>query len=129
MAWEKNQICLSWPAAADLRLHQFKAVVLGAAGTVNLPMTDVTQKAIGILQNQPNLGEEAVVAVLGVSKAIANAAINAGVLVSPEWVDDVGDSGKVGATVATAYTLGITLSPADAEDDVISVLLGNIAVI
>jgi len=129
MAWEKNQICLSWPAAVDLRLYQYRAIVLGSGLTVDLPKTDVTQKAVGILQNTPNLGEEAVVAVLGVSKAIAAAAIDAGVLVSPEWIDDVGDSGKAIATVATAYTMGITLSAAVAEDDVISVLLGNIAVI
>jgi hypothetical protein len=129
MAWEKNQILSSFPAGADLRSYQYRAVILGTALTVDLPKTDVTQKAIGILQNAPNLGEEAVVAVLGVSKAIAAAAIDAGVLVSPEWIDDVGDSGKAIATVATAYTMGITLSAAAAEDDVISVLLGNIAVI
>lgn len=129
MAWEKNQICHSWPAAADLRLYQYRAVVLGSGLTVNLPKTDVTQKAIGILQNAPNTGEEAVVAVLGVSKCIAGEALAAGVLVGPEWVDDVGDSGKVIATVATAYTLGITLGVAAAEDDYVEVLLGNIAVI
>jgi hypothetical protein len=129
MAWEKEQICMSWPAASDLRTYQYRALVLGSAGTVDLPKTDVTQLAVGILQNMPNTGEEAVVAVLGVSKAIAAAAIDAGVLVSPEWIDDVGDSGKAIATVALAYTMGITLEAAAAEDDVISVLLGNIAVI
>ena len=129
MTWEKNQILVSFPAAVDLTDYQYRAVVLGSDGTVNLPQTDVTQKAVGILQNAPDIGEEAVVAVAGVSKAVAASQLDAGVLVGPEWVDDLGDSGKVIATVPTAYTLGITISVAAAEDDLVSVLLGNIAVI
>jgi hypothetical protein len=129
MTWEKNQTLVSLPAAADLTAYQYRAVVIGSDGTVNLPKTDVTQIALGILQNAPDEGEEAVVAVApGVSKAQAGEALDAGVLVGPEWVDDNGDSGKVIATVATAYTLGLTLS-AGAEDNLVTVLLGNIAVI
>jgi hypothetical protein len=127
MAIEKLGICMSFKASTDLRTHQYKVVCLHASSnTVTLPLTAVTAIPIGILQNAPNTNEEAVVALLGcggVSKAVANAALAAQIIVALEWVDDVGDSGKVKAAATTQYPVGIVVFPSDAEDDLCSVLL------
>jgi len=122
---------MSFLAAADLSDYQYRVVCLGSDGTVNLPQTAVTAIPIGILQNAPAAGEEAVVALLGcggVSKAHANAALANSAIVALEWVDDVGDSGKVKAAAATQYPVGIVVFPSAAEDDLCSVLLAPLTV-
>lgn len=130
MATERLGILLSFPAAADLRTHQYKVVCLGSTG-VDLPQTAITAIPFGILQNAPNEGEEAVVAPLGcggVSKAVANAALAEGAVVALEWVDDLGDSGKVQAWAQTQYPVGIVVDASAAEDDLCSVLLTAMAI-
>lgn len=80
MAWEEGQgldTDLSFRAAADLRTNQYNFVKLDANGDVVLCAAE-GEKSIGILQNKPNLGETAVVRVLGISKVVAAAAIAAG---------------------------------------------------
>jgi len=131
MAIEKLGTLVSHPAYADLRTHQYKVVVLKSDGTVGLPLTAITAIPYGILQNAPNIGEEAVVAPLGcggISKAVANDAIANQAIVALEWVDDVGDSGKVKAAAATQYPVGIVVFPSGAEDDLCSVLLTPLTV-
>ncbi len=132
MAIEKLGLLVSHPAFADLRTHQYKVVVLKSDGTVGLPLTAITAIPYGILQNAPNIGEEAVVAPIGgggISKAVANAALARGAIVALEWVDDVGDSGKVKAAAATQYPVGQIVYPSDAEDDLCSVLLTPMSVV
>lgn len=132
MAIERLGILVSHPAFADLRTHQYKVVVLKSDGTVGLPLTAITAIPYGILQNAPNIGEEAVVAPIGcggISKAVANAALARGAIVALEWVDDVGDSGKVKAAAATQYPVGLIVYPSDAEDDLCSVLLQSMSVV
>lgn len=132
MAIEKLGLLVSHPAFADLRTHQYKVVVLKSDGMVGLPLTAITAIPYGILQNAPNIGEEAVVAPIGgggISKAVANAALARGAIVALEWVDDVGDSGKVKAAAATQYPVGQIVYPSDAEDDLCSVLLTPMSVV
>lgn len=129
MSYEKLGLVLSFPADEDLRLYQFCGVVLTATGTVRLSNA-VADICIGILQNTPNTGEEAVVAMISggdVSKCVLGATLARGVLVSNEYVSGT-DNGKMKATPALAYTVGILLEGGD-EDELGSVLLGNIAVI
>lgn len=131
MAIEKLGITQSYPAAADLSDYQYRVVCLGTTGTVNLPQTAITAVPLGILQNAPAEGEEAVVALLGcggISKAHANAALTNGTIVALEWVDDNGDSGKVREVAATQYPIGQVVFPSDAEDDLCSVLLAPMSV-
>ena len=132
MAIEKLGITVSHPAFADLRTHQYKVIVLKTDGTVGLPLTAITAIPYGILQNAPNIGQEAVVAPLGcggISKAVANAALARGAIVALEWVDDVGDSGKVKAAAGTQFPVGQIVYPSDAEDDLCSVLLAPMSVV
>jgi hypothetical protein len=131
MAIEKLGTLISFPAGYDLRTHQYKVVCLTSTNTIILPLTAVTAIPFGILQNAPNLGEEAVVAPLGcggISKAHASAALANSVIVALEWVDDVGDSGKVKAAATTQYPVGLVVFPSGAEDDLCSVLLAPLTV-
>ena len=131
MAIERILATASFPAAADLRTKQYRVVCIGSTG-VDLPKTAITAIPLGILQNAPNTGEEAVVAPLGcggVSKAIANGLIAVGAIVALEWVDDVGDSGKVQGAAATQYPIGQVVVASGAEDDILSVLLAPMSVV
>ena len=64
-------------AAADLSSKQFYFVKLASSSTVNV-CAAVTDKPIGILQNKPESGEQAIVRVFGVSKVSADATLAAG---------------------------------------------------
>ena len=64
-------------AAADLSAKQYYFVKLASSTTVNV-CAAVTDKPIGILQNKPESGEQAVVRVFGVSKVSADATLAAG---------------------------------------------------
>lgn len=122
MAIEHVILTMGGPANADLSAAQYKCVVLAADGSWDLPKTAITAKSIGVLQNAPKLGEECVVAVAGITKAWAAAAMANGVSVAPEWISDV-DSGKVQVAVTTQYPFGIVVFPSGAEDDLCSILL------
>ena len=129
MSWEKLGLVLSFPADEDLSDYQYCGVVLTATGTVRLSNA-VADICIGILQNAPASGEEAVVAMIsggGVSKCVLAGTLARGVLVSNEYVG-AADNGKMKATPALAYTVGLLVEGGD-EDEMGSVLLGNIAVI
>jgi hypothetical protein len=77
MAYEQSgssKVDISFKAAADLRTHQYKFVKLDGSGNVVL-CSAAGERPLGVLQNKPNTGENAVVRVLGLTKAIASAAI------------------------------------------------------
>ena len=61
----------TFTAAADLSAKQYHFVVLASATTVNVA-TAITNAPIGILQNDPEAGEQAVVRISGVSKVVAD---------------------------------------------------------
>lgn len=64
-------------AAADLSSKQFYFVKLASSTTVNV-CAAVTDKPIGILQNNPESGGQAIVRCFGVSKVSADATLAAG---------------------------------------------------
>lgn len=67
----------SLTAAADLSAHQYRAMRLSAANTVNTT-SESGARVFGVLQNKPLASEAAEVRVYGMSKAIAGAAVTAG---------------------------------------------------
>ena len=69
-ALAKTVLTGSWIAGEDLRAHQFKAVQAGEDGA--MVRSDGTALVMGILQDQPILGEQGLVMVLGVSKCIVD---------------------------------------------------------
>jgi hypothetical protein len=123
MAWEKLANLISFKADADLRSYQYHALIRTATG-VALPGSQAAIP-IGILQNKPNIGEEAVIAILGsgVSKCVCGGtAPSIGVIVSLEYIG-AADTGKVIAAVTASYPFGIVIEAGSAEDDLCSVLL------
>ncbi len=104
-------------ASADLHTDQYCAVKMSGVNTVTV-VAAATDVAIGILQNKPVANEAAAIAVEGVSKARAGAAITAGAALMCD------SSGRViTATGSTAHTLGQALETSTAADQIISVLL------
>ena len=76
MAITEAAISITLPAAADLRTHQFKFVEVTSTGAVNLCSDDA--HADGVLQNDPNTGEAAVVTIFGVTKVKCGAVVTRG---------------------------------------------------
>lgn len=116
MAAEAPAIVISAIAAADLSAGQYRGVKVTAAQSVNF-VAGSTDKSIGILQNKPTSGQMATVMVDGVTKAEAGAAIAAGAVVM------FNASGKVITATATNQGIGVALTAAGADQDLITVVL------
>jgi len=119
MAFEyvDTQSKLSIAAGADLSAKQYTFVKISGTGVISVAAA--TDVPIGILQNAPTSGKTADVAVSGISKLKASAAISAGALVG------VTSTGLAVAVVAgtdlTKYVLGQAITAAGAANDIITV--------
>ena len=115
MATEQNGFKLgSEVAAADLSGSQFRAVRVTSTG-INLPAAGGAID--GFLQNKPESGKVCSVAVDGVSKCVASAALAKGAEVS------VDATGKVQAAASGHYIVGKLLEASSADGDIVSVLI------
>ena len=112
----------SYVAAEDLRNYQYHFVTMNTDGQIAL-MDTKDDIIVGVLQNIPNIGEEAVIRHLGISKVVANASLDEGTKIKAEFVS-VTDCGKAAANTTT-YTAfhGVVVGASAAEDDLCSVLL------
>lgn len=74
MAFEKPILIQSFTAASDMSAatNQYCLVEMDSSGNVHLAGA-ATDKAVGVLQNLPERGEQAEVMVLGISKVRAGA--------------------------------------------------------
>jgi len=121
MAYElsDSQVVLSIPAGADLSAKQYTFVkisgtgVIGAAAATDIP--------VGVLLNDPASDETAAVAVSGVVKVKASAAIVAGVLVGTTATGTAVT--LVAGTDTTKYILGRAITAAGAAGDIITVAI------
>jgi hypothetical protein len=108
-----------YPASADLSTKQYYCMVLSSG---QLATAGANVSVTGILQDKPNAaGVSGTIAVAGISKAVAGAAITQDALVTCDA------AGKVVTAATTATTIhhivGRALVAAAADGDVISVLL------
>ncbi len=114
MAYESPGIDIgTFPAAADLSAKQFYFVKLASATTVNV-CTAITDLPIGILQNDPASGEQAVVRIFGISKASAD-----GTIAAARWIGTSADSQAGGITPGsdtTVYVMGQAIQAASAGE-------------
>ena len=114
MAYESPSINLgTLTAAADLSSKQYYFVKLASATTVNV-CSAVTDLPIGILQNNPESGEQAVVQIFGISKVVADGTITAG-----RWMGTSADSQAAGITPGsdtTVYVMGQAIQAASAGE-------------
>ena len=100
-------------AAADLSAKQYYFVKLASATTVNV-CTATTDRAIGILQNDPESGEQAVVRIFGISKVVADGTIAFNNVIGTS-ADSQADA-IVPGTDTSVVTLGIAIQAASAGE-------------
>ena len=114
MAYEASQIRFgNLTAGADLSSKQFYFVKLASATTVDV-CSAVTDVPIGILQNTPESGETATIAIFGISKAVAD-----GTLTAARWIGTSADSQAAGITPGsdtTVYVMGQAIQAASAGE-------------
>lgn len=106
MAYEQPGFTTSMEAGADLSAKQFYFVKLDSAGKV-VVCAAVTDKPIGILQNNPVSSQEALVMMDGISKVSADAALAIDDLVGP--AADGQAAVYVPGTDTTKYIVGRVL--------------------
>jgi hypothetical protein len=123
MAFQSSPVLdFSFKAAENLSNYQYHFVIIDSNGKVAL-MNALGDYLIGVLQNAPAADEEATVRILGISKVVANAAIDEGSFVNAEFVS-TSDCGKAQATTSNSVTsCGMVVGASGAEDDLVSVLL------
>jgi hypothetical protein len=123
MAYElsDSQVVLSIPAGADLSAKQYTFVKISGTGVVSTAA--VTDAPIGVLLNDPKEGETAAVAVSGVVKLKASAAITAG---APIGTTNAGlGVTLVPGTDDTKYIVGRAITAAGAANDIITVAIST----
>lgn len=120
MAYETNLVTIgTLTAAADLSSKQYHFVSLASSTTVNV-CSAITNSPIGILQNKPESGEQAIVAVSGISKVVADGTIAAGNFIG---TSADGQADAIGSgTDTTVYVMGQGLE-AGTAGQTISMLL------
>lgn len=119
MAYElsDSQVVLSIPAGADLSTKQYTFVKL--SGSTVISAAAATDLPIGVLVNDPKSGETAAVAVSGIVKLKASAAIAVGALVGTTSTGT--GVTLVAGTDTTKYILGRAVTAAGASGDIITV--------
>ena len=114
MAYESPSISIgTFTAAADLSAKQYHFVSLATATTVNV-CSAITNAPIGILQNNPESGQQAVVQVFGVSKVVADGTLAAGNFIGTS-ADAQADAISPG-TDTTVYMTGQCIQAASAGE-------------
>ena len=121
MAFEyvDSQSTISLAAGADLSSKQYTFVKLSGTGVISAAAA--TDVVIGVLQNAPTSGKTAEVAVGGITKLKASAAISVGALVGTT------STGLAVALTAgtdnTKYVFGQAITAASAASDIITVAI------
>jgi len=120
MSQQAGVLDITFKAGADLRTYQYRFVYLSASQTVGL-CTTATGVILGVLQNEPNENEAAVVRVLGTSKVVCTTP--AGVTFNNRVTSD--SAGRATATTTNAHTVaGIMLEgPSTLENDIQEMLI------
>jgi len=114
MAYESPSVTIgTLTAAADLSAKQYHFVSLATATTVNV-CTAITNAPIGILQNNPESGQQAIVQVFGVSKVVADGTLAAGNFIGTS-ADAQADAIAPG-TDTTVYMTGQCIQAASAGE-------------
>jgi hypothetical protein len=117
MAFDQAMSTRSLDVTADLSANQFYPVKLNASGQAIL-CTAITDIVYGVIQNKPkNTTEGATVALSGVTKCVAGAAIAAGARVAPLA------NGKAKTAGVGDRAFGIARTAAGADLDIFSVEL------
>jgi hypothetical protein len=117
MSQTNNTQYITRPANTDLSAKQYYCVELNTSNKALLAGAN-DKAVIGVLQNDPEADEAALIAVGGTCKVIAGEAITIGDHVT------VTSTGKVEiADAADEYVIGKALETASADGDIIEILI------
>lgn len=118
MAFEERLETISARSGSDLSAasNQYKIVKLNSSGDAVL-CTAVTDKPVGILQNKPKQNQAATIAVGGISKCQASAAVTAGNLVGTST------GAQAQTAVTTQYPIGKARTSVTNAGEIFSVLV------
>ena len=122
MAYEEALHSISMTASADLSTYQYHFVKVSGSRTVTV-CTAVTDCPLGILQNKPASGEEATIAVGGVSKFAVGADITAG-----DYIGTDATGNGVAKTNATHFAIGRALESIDVAITPTAAELGSVLI-
>ncbi len=100
MATSGPQVVDTYVAAADLSAKQYFSVILDSSGQVAAHTSSVTPP-LGILQNEPESGENARVCLSGVTKMILGETVDENDMVSPSA------TGSAVAAATGSYSMGM----------------------
>jgi hypothetical protein len=122
MAYEiaNSAVKITLVAGADLSAKQYYFVKINTSGEAVL-CAAATDKPIGVLQNDPASGEEAVITVVGGSKVVASASIDEGALIGTTAAGKAG--AKVPGTDTTNYVVGSVILAAGADLEILTALI------
>jgi hypothetical protein len=117
MAFSENLQTITLTAASDLISKQFYFVAVDTDGKAALTGDD--GNPIGVLQNKPEAGEAATIAIAGVTKLYigTESGLGAGYNVGC----DSNSAGKVSDT--GSFRMGVALEDPTSDGDIVSVLL------
>lgn len=107
-------------AGADLSSAQYSLVKVDASGQAVL--AGAGEAAVGVLQNDPESGEAATIAIGGVSKCRAGGSVDEGNVTSDA-------SGKATADSGGSYVIGQALSAAGGADEFFTLLITHAGVV
>jgi hypothetical protein len=124
MSIEHGILTETYLAAEDLSSDQFRFVRLNASDPDKVERPNAANdKIIGVLQNAPAAGEEAVVMEIGRSKIQAAGAIAIDAWVTAQYVSAT-DAGKALTTTTDKDVVsGQCVKPAGAEDDLAEIII------
>ena len=107
-------------AGADLSAKQYYVVKLASTAKQVIVGAAATDGVIGVVQNDPASGEEALVAALGVVKVATEASVTAG-----DWLAASTTGRAKTTTSANDDVIGRALETNSAAGDIIGVLIGG----
>lgn len=122
MAYEiaNSAVKITLVAGEDLSAKQYYFVKINTSGQAVL-CSGATDKPIGVLQNDPASGEEAVITVVGGSKVVASASIDEGVLIGTASTGKA--DAKTPGTDTTEYVVGTAILAAGADGEILTALI------
>lgn len=122
MAYEiaNSAVKITLVAGEDLSAKQFYFVKINSSGQA-VACSGATDKPIGVLQNDPASGKEAIVTVVGGTKIVSSASIDEGVLIGTNSAGKA--DAKVPGTDTTEYVVGQVILAAGADNEILTAVV------
>ena len=122
MAYKGSQpFKITLSAGADLSAKQYRFVKLDSSGNA-VVCAAVTDKPVGVLQNNPTSGAEASVTIVGGTKIVASAAATLGTALN-FGTSSTGKAATLAVTDTTKYVLGVYLQAPAADGDIVAAVI------